>query len=132
MKRLLTLLVISVLVVGSAFFLFRWIMERQNFESTDNAYLKTNQVLITPQVNGTITQLLMEDNQSVKQGDILAVIDDRDYQAKLSWLPKRKLPKHSHTFNVYTLTKTPSTPISPVPMRQYQSLKLNASNLIRI
>jgi membrane fusion protein (multidrug efflux system) len=83
MKRLLTLLVISVLVVGSVFFLFRWMMERQNFESTDNAYLKANQVLITPLVNGTVTQLLMEDNQAVKQGDLLAVIDDRDYQAKL-------------------------------------------------
>jgi len=83
MKRLFTLLIISVLVVGSAFFVFRWMMARQNFESTDNAYLKANQVLITPQVNGTITQLLIEDNQAVKQGDLLAVIDDRDYQAKL-------------------------------------------------
>lgn len=84
MKRLFTLLLVCVLVAGAAFFLFRWIMERQNYESTDNAYLKTNQALITPEVQGTITQLLMADNQSVQKGDLLAVIDDRDYQAKLA------------------------------------------------
>ncbi len=84
MKRFVTLFFVLLIVAGAAFFMFRWMVERQNYESTDNAYLKTNQVLITPQVQGYITQLLMEDNQSVKQGDILAVIDDRDYQAKLA------------------------------------------------
>lgn len=84
MKRLFTVLCVLLIVGGAAFFLFRWLVERQNYESTDNAYLKTNQVLITPQVEGTITQLLMSDNQAVKQGELLAVIDDRDYQAKLA------------------------------------------------
>jgi membrane fusion protein (multidrug efflux system) len=84
MKRFFTGFFVLLIVGGIAFFLFRWIMERQNYESTDNAYLKINQVLITPQVRGTITQLLIDDNQSVKQGELLAVIDDRDYQAKLA------------------------------------------------
>jgi membrane fusion protein, multidrug efflux system len=84
MKRLFTMFFVCVLVAGSVFFLFRWIVERQNYESTDNAYLKTNQVLISPEVEGYITQLSMADNQAVKKGDLLAVIDDRDYQAKLA------------------------------------------------
>jgi membrane fusion protein (multidrug efflux system) len=106
MKRLFTLLVISILVVGSAFFLFRWMMARQNFESTDNAYLKANQVLITPQVNGTITQLLIEDNQSVKQGDILAVIDDRDYQAKLAEAEAKVAEELAHIQRLYANKNT--------------------------
>ncbi|MEI6707669.1 MAG: HlyD family secretion protein [Methylococcales bacterium] len=84
MKRFFTGFFVLLIVGGAAFFLFRWIMERQNYESTDNAYLKSNSVLITPQVDGRITQLLIEDNQAVKQGELLAVIDDRDYQAKLA------------------------------------------------
>ena len=84
MKRFVTLFCIIAVVASIAFFLFRWIEERQHFESTDNAYLRANQVLITPQVSGYITELRMEDNQVVKQGDILAVIDERDYQAKLA------------------------------------------------
>jgi membrane fusion protein (multidrug efflux system) len=84
MKRFFTGFFVLLIVVGVGFLLFHWIMDRQNYESTDNAYLKSNSVLITPQVQGTITQLLMEDNQSVKKGDVLAVIDDRDYQAKLA------------------------------------------------
>ncbi|MDD1616751.1 MAG: Secretion protein HlyD family protein [Methylococcaceae bacterium NSP1-2] len=84
MKRFFTVFLIICIVGGAGFFMFRWLVERQAIESTDNAYLKTNQVLITPEVQGTITQLLMEDNQPVKQGDILAVIDDREYQATLA------------------------------------------------
>jgi membrane fusion protein (multidrug efflux system) len=84
MKRFFTVFLILCLVGGAGVFLFRWLVERQNVESTDNAYLKTNQALITPEVEGYITQLLMEDNQLVKQGDILAVIDDREYQATLA------------------------------------------------
>ncbi|MDD1606482.1 MAG: HlyD family secretion protein [Methylococcaceae bacterium] len=84
MKRFFTVFLIICIVGGAGFFMFRWLVERQAIESTDNAYLKTNQVLITPEVEGYITQLLMEDNQQVKQGDILAVIDDREYQATLA------------------------------------------------
>lgn len=84
MKRFITVLLVCGLMVGVEFFLYQWMMDRQNYESTDNAYLKVNQVLITPQVAGRIVQLLIDDNQIVKQGELLAVIDDRDYQAKLA------------------------------------------------
>ena len=96
MKRFFTVLIVCVLLAGAAFLLFRWIMDRQNYESTDNAYLKTNQVLITPQVQGRIVQLLIDDNQSVKQGELLAVIDDRDYQAKLALAKAREAEAVAH------------------------------------
>ena len=83
MKRFFTVFLLLIMAVSAAFFIFRQIAERQLYETTDNAYLKTNQVLITPEVSGYITQLLIDDNQSVKKGDVLAVIDDRNYQEKL-------------------------------------------------
>ncbi len=96
MKRFFTVLFMVVLLAGIAFLLFRWMVDRQNYESTDNAYLKTNQVLITSQVEGRIAQLLIDDNQSVKQGDLLAVIDDRDYQAKLTLAEARVAEALAH------------------------------------
>jgi membrane fusion protein (multidrug efflux system) len=84
MKRFVSLFIVVAVLAVVAFFVVRWIEQRQHFESTDNAYLKSNQAIITPQVSGYIKELQMEDNQAVQQGDVLAVIDERDYQAKLA------------------------------------------------
>jgi membrane fusion protein (multidrug efflux system) len=83
MKRLITFSFLVSALAYAGWAGFSWFEERQHYESTDNAYLKTNSVLITPKVAGYITDLRIDDNQSVKQGKVLAVIDDRDYQAKL-------------------------------------------------
>lgn len=47
-------------------------------QSTDDAYVQADITLVAPQVSGKITQVLVEDNQFVQAGDLLAVIDDRD------------------------------------------------------
>lgn len=83
MKRFFTYSILVVLVSGTSWEAFSWLQERQHYESTDNAYLKSNSVLISARVEGYITQLNIDDNQRVKKGDVLAVIDDRDYRAKL-------------------------------------------------
>ncbi len=50
---------------------------------TDNAYLKANITIIRPKVTGYITDILVSDNQAIKQGQIIAKIDDRDYKLKV-------------------------------------------------
>lgn len=83
MQRFITFSLLIFVLAYAGWSGFSWFQERQHYESTDNAYLKTNSVLITPKVSGYITELFIDDNQAVKQGDVLAVIDSRDYQAKL-------------------------------------------------
>jgi membrane fusion protein, multidrug efflux system len=61
-----------------------WILDRRQYEATDNAYLRSNIVLISPKVQGYVTALAIDDNQAVKQGEVLVTIDDRDYQAKVA------------------------------------------------
>ncbi|HEY4044896.1 MAG TPA: HlyD family secretion protein [Rhodopila sp.] len=51
--------------------------------STDDAYVQADSTLIAPRVPGYIAQVLVVDNQPVKAGQLLARIDDRDYQAAL-------------------------------------------------
>jgi membrane fusion protein (multidrug efflux system) len=83
MKRLITFSLLFSALAYAGWSGFTWFQERQHYESTDNAYLKANSVLITPKVSGYISDLRIDDNQAVKKGEIVAVIDVRDYQAKL-------------------------------------------------
>jgi multidrug resistance efflux pump len=50
---------------------------------TDDAYVRANVVGVAPQVSGTIVELPVRDNQHVKAGDLLFVVDPRPYQAEL-------------------------------------------------
>ena len=48
-------------------------------QSTDNAYVQADFTTVAPQVSGTVATVVVQDNQPVKQGDLLATIDDRDF-----------------------------------------------------
>src|SRR5262245_46832408 len=50
---------------------------------TDDAEIFANFIGIAPQVEGPILQLKVRDNQYVKKGDLLFVIDPRPYQYAL-------------------------------------------------
>lgn len=52
-------------------------------ESTDDAYVKADYTIIAPKVAGYITDVLVQDNEVVKAGQVLARIDDRDFQTAL-------------------------------------------------
>ncbi|MDD2057425.1 HlyD family secretion protein [Pseudomonas sp. GD03860] len=53
-------------------------------QSTNDAYVSADYTVVAPKVSGFIKQVLVEDNQQVKAGQLLALIDDRDYQAALA------------------------------------------------
>jgi membrane fusion protein, multidrug efflux system len=47
-------------------------------QSTDDAYVQADFTLVAPQVPGVVSKVLVKDNQAVRAGDLLAVLDDRD------------------------------------------------------
>ena len=51
---------------------------------TDDAAVRANVVGIAPHVSGPIVELHVVDNQRVKAGDLLFVVDPRPYEARLS------------------------------------------------
>ena len=51
--------------------------------STDNAYVHADITSIAPKVAGYISEMHIGDNAPVKAGDLLFVVDERDYRAKL-------------------------------------------------
>jgi membrane fusion protein (multidrug efflux system) len=48
-------------------------------QSTDDAYVHADFTTVAPQVSGTVDKVFIEDNQQVKEGELLAIIDDRDF-----------------------------------------------------
>lgn len=71
-------IVLGAVITGAAV----WHINYQN-PRTNDAMVRANIVGIAPEVSGRIVELHVEDNQYVKQGDLLYVIDPRPYQARL-------------------------------------------------
>ena len=68
---------LAVVVVGGFFY---WWTTRFE-ESTDDAFTAGRTITIAPHVGGYVTELAVNDNQFVHQGQILMRIDPRNYQA---------------------------------------------------
>ena len=73
---------VLVLLLLIAFGVYWW-LDGRYLESTDDAYLKADAVVIAPKVSGYVTQVLVGDNQSVKAGQPLLTLDAKQYQAAL-------------------------------------------------
>ncbi len=54
------------------------------YQSTDDAFVEGHIVSIAPRVEGPVLNLLIDDNQHVKKGDLLLEIDPKDYEVKLN------------------------------------------------
>src|SRR5215470_6219194 len=54
------------------------------YPRTDDAAVRANIVGIAPHVSGPIVELHVVDNQRVKEGDLLFVVDPRPYEWRLA------------------------------------------------
>jgi membrane fusion protein (multidrug efflux system) len=71
-----------VLLVAAVFGVRYWLYARAH-ESTDDAFIDGRVVQISPKVSGYVAKVYVKSNQAVKEGDLIAEIDPRDYEAKL-------------------------------------------------
>ena len=81
MRRVLWAVGVLVGVVVLAYGGYRWYASRV-YVSTDDAYVEGAITSISAKVPGHVAELLVQDNQPVKKGDLLLRIDPRDYQAR--------------------------------------------------
>lgn len=70
-------------VLGAAIWGVRWWRFHLAHVSTDNAYVRADNVLITPRIPGTISELAVEDHWQVDAGTVLARLDPSDYELRL-------------------------------------------------
>lgn len=77
-KRTITAVLVVILLIAAGIFL----VNEMKYESTDDAYVETTTVNVSPKVSGQIEEVYVTDNQFVKEGDLVAVIDSADYKVK--------------------------------------------------
>ena len=71
----------AIVAVAAGVGLFNFWTVGRFMQSTNDAYLHADQVVVSPKVQGYVTQVLVADNQQVAAGQPLVQIDPRSYQA---------------------------------------------------
>ncbi|MCP2003239.1 UNVERIFIED_ORG: membrane fusion protein (multidrug efflux system) [Buttiauxella agrestis ATCC 33320] len=74
---------ILILVLAAAGCLTWYFLYARFYESTDDAYVNGNQVALTPQINGTVTQVTADEGDFVEKGQPLVLLDPSDTQIAL-------------------------------------------------
>lgn len=81
-NRILPFILGGVLLLGGIFG-FTKIRYLMTHEDTENSYLEADILTISPKVQGYIDRVLVQENQYVKAGDTLFILDDRDFKLKV-------------------------------------------------
>ena len=81
-KKMLKIFAFIIIVIAVIYAI--WAFFFNHSVSTENAYVGAETAEITSMVGGQVAQVLVSDTQQVKQGDLLAVIDNRDAKIALA------------------------------------------------
>lgn len=73
--------IIGIIVLGGIGY---FIHDALMYQSTDDAYVETTTVQVSPKVSGHITEVYVNDNQHIQAGMVVAKIDDTDYKVALN------------------------------------------------
>lgn len=76
--------VVALTLAGVAVYLLNRPESAASSQSTDDAYIKADITAVAPQVAGLVIGVLVDENQTVKAGQPLVRIDDRDYVLAVS------------------------------------------------
>lgn len=84
-RKSATLFILAIGLCGVLFILYAWQLPpfRSSVQMTENAYVRGQVTIISPQLAGYIKQVPERDYLRVKKGDVLFALDDRIYVQKL-------------------------------------------------
>src|SRR5436190_23451866 len=77
------IIILAILIIGGGWFGITKYVHSRHHEETDDAQISADIVPVIPHVAGYVKQVLVNDNQLVKRGDTLLILDDRDYKIKV-------------------------------------------------
>jgi membrane fusion protein (multidrug efflux system) len=78
--RIAAMAAVILLLVGAAGMFF---YHMHVYESTDDALVQAHTTLLAPKVSGIVTQVLVDEHQRVKAGQVLVRIEPKDFSANL-------------------------------------------------
>src|SRR5258707_14563837 len=79
----LIVLVIIVVALGATTGWYWWTAWRFQ-QTTDDAYVQSDITVISPKIEGYIKEVRVEENQQIAAAQVLIVVDDRDFAAKVA------------------------------------------------
>jgi len=83
LSRLLVFALLGAAITAvTAWSAYRWWDYTSTWVRTDNAYVATHIHQVSSRVAGTVTEVLVEENQMVAAGKIIARLDARDFEVK--------------------------------------------------
>jgi membrane fusion protein (multidrug efflux system) len=82
-KRVILLSAISIVTMAAVYFGLQWGVYGRFVETTDNAFIKADTVVISAKSPGRIEAVLVADNAVVRAGDPLVRIERNDYTARV-------------------------------------------------
>jgi membrane fusion protein, multidrug efflux system len=74
-------LIACIIIIGLIIWACVALLGEARSETTNDAYVTADFTLVAPRIPGQLTEVLVEDNEQVKTGQLLVRIDDRDYRA---------------------------------------------------
>src|SRR5579862_4726984 len=80
-RRPFGFIIIALVALLAIIYVVRWVLYNESHASTDDAYITTDVVPVNSLLNGNIVTVPVKENQDVKQGDLLAQIDDTTFRA---------------------------------------------------
>lgn len=82
-KNFIFPLILAIALIAGAFYGYRTYKYGQTHESTDDSQIATNMAPVVSKIPGYIKEVRVKDNQFVKKGDTLIVLDDKDQKMAL-------------------------------------------------
>src|SRR5262252_2924290 len=83
-RRLLIGALGALVLVVVCIFGIPWILASLNTVSTDDAYVNGHVTFVAPRVAGQISRVLVDDNNRVHEGEVLAELDKEPYQDEVA------------------------------------------------
>jgi membrane fusion protein (multidrug efflux system) len=82
-KKFIFPVILALVLIGALFFTVKEYIYYQSHEVTDDAQVDADISPVVARVGGYVKEIRFQDNQYVKAGDTLVILDDRDYKIKL-------------------------------------------------
>ncbi len=98
-----------------------WWLNARHYELTNDAFIDARQFAIAPRVAGYVTVVKVTDNQFVKNGDLILLIDDADFRVALAQAWARLDQARAEKRNVEAQIAAQQSQVRMAELQQRQS-----------
>ena len=81
--NIITTIIAIIIALAAAIYFIRFFIHNAKYEKTNDAQVEAYLNPVSARAAGYIQSILFEENQLVKKGDTLVLLDDREYRARL-------------------------------------------------